>query len=289
MQGVRRRKKPVRAVASGRALPTSLGAAGDAWRRTLPPALRAILEKDFLVLRRDLRNLSQLVTPLIIGVVYAIMFIRSGGNPPAGRGEAPAFFMTAMRNLMLYGNVGIALFVSWMLLMRLAGIGFSQEGKNYWLLKTAPVSAGKLLAGKFLVAFLPSLALGWLFLIGISLFQGLGASSLAFTLPLVAFSIAGNTGVGLAFGVTGANMNWDDPRQMMRSSSGCAGMLAGMIYWPVSLALFFLPELILTAFGGSPLAGKLVGMFLGAAFGLSCVIVPLALVKGKVERLGEDS
>ena len=103
--------------------------------RLIPAQLRAILVKDFLVMRRDLRSMSQLVTPLIIAIVYAFMMVRGGSQPPAGRGEAPAVFMQVLTNLMLYANVGISLFVGWSLLSRLAGMSFSLEGKQYWLLK----------------------------------------------------------------------------------------------------------------------------------------------------------
>ena len=51
---------------------------------------------------------------------------------------------------------------------RLAAMGFSHEGRYYWLLKTAPVSASQLLAAKFAVAYLPALALGWAFMLVLS-------------------------------------------------------------------------------------------------------------------------
>ncbi len=35
-----------------------------------------IVQKDFLMLRRDIRNMSQLITPLIVGVVYFVMLLR---------------------------------------------------------------------------------------------------------------------------------------------------------------------------------------------------------------------
>ena len=62
-------------------------------QRFMPAQVRAILVKDFLEMRRDLRNMSQVVTPMILGLLYAIMIVRSGGNPPAGQGEAPHIFM----------------------------------------------------------------------------------------------------------------------------------------------------------------------------------------------------
>jgi ABC-2 type transport system permease protein len=99
----------------------------------LPAPVRAIIVKDFHVLRRDLRNLSQLVTPLIFGVLYAFILLRDTHNP------SPNGSMGSLNTLATYGNTGIALFVGWMLLMRLALIAFSQEGKSYWLIKSSPV------------------------------------------------------------------------------------------------------------------------------------------------------
>ena len=78
----------------------------------------------------------------------------------------------------------MSLFVGWMILTRLAGMGFSQEGKNYWLLKASPVRTGHLLLAKFLVACLPAIGLGLIFLIVISILQGF--SVLQFLYGLIA-------------------------------------------------------------------------------------------------------
>jgi len=282
MQSIRRKKKTLKATRS-----TASGALGAGAARLIPPAMRAIVVKDSFVLRRDLRNMSQLVTPLILGIVYAIMFLRSGGQPPPGRGEAPAWFMEAARNLLVYGNVGISLFVGWMLIARLGGMGFSQEGRSYWLLKTAPVSAGQLLAAKFSVAFLPALALGWIFLLGITLLQRAGLSILLFTLPVVALCVAGSAGLNLAFGVVGANLDWDDPRHMQRGSSSCLGALVSILYLPLSLLLFFGPPLLFTTLGWPEPGGQLAGLLLGGAFSLTCAVLPLWLVRKRVLVLGE--
>lgn len=281
MQGIRRKKKTARAAYPGRA--KTFVALTE---RIIPGAIRALLVKDYYVLRRDLRNMSQLVTPLIFGIVYAVMFLRSGGQPPAGRGEAPAIFMELMKNMMVYGNVGISLFVGWMLLGRLAGMGFSQEGKGYWILKTAPVRVSQLIAAKFLVAYLPALFLGWLFLLAISLLQK-SLLTLWFTLPVVALSIAGITGLNLTFGITGANLNWQDPRHMTKGSSGCLGALSSMVFLLAGMVLFFGPPLGLPLLGLAPVMGQLAGILLGGVFSLGCAFVPLWFVRGRVLLLGE--
>jgi ABC-2 type transport system permease protein len=100
----------------------------DLGARYLPPAVGAIVVKDWTMLRRDLRNLSQLVTPLVLGVVYAVMLFRTGGMAPPGRGEARTWFLQVLQGVMAYGGVAISLLAGWVLLLQLATMGFSQEG-----------------------------------------------------------------------------------------------------------------------------------------------------------------
>lgn len=254
---------------------------------SLPAAVRGIFVKDLLVLRRDLRNMSQLVTPLLLGIIYAFALIRGGGQVPAGRGGAPPWFMQIMRNLIVYANVGLSLFVGWSLLSRLALMGFSQEGRNYWILKTAPVNTRRLLVAKFLVAFVPALVLGWGFLLVISLLQGVAVTTVIFGLGVVALCIAGTAGLNLAFGVAGANFDWEDPRRMNRGSAGCLGALASIIYLVVSLAFFFGPAVLAGVVGLPETIGQLLGLAFGGSISLVVAIFPLWLVRGRVPQLGE--
>ena len=257
-------------------------------RRLLPADVRGLIAKDWLMLRRDLRNMSQLITPLILGAVYALMLIRSGGQAPAGRGEAPAVFMEIMQNVMVYGNVAISLFVSWSLLSRLAALGFSLEGKNYWMVKIAPISIARLLGAKYLAAFLPTLALGWVFLVIISLVQRASPGTLIFGMLVVLLTIAGTAGLNLAFGVIGANFKWEDPRRVTQGGIGCLGALASFLFLGISLLLFFGPAVLLKMLGGPAAAGEFAGLALGGIVCLICGFVPLWLVRGRVARLGED-
>jgi ABC-2 type transport system permease protein len=252
-----------------------------------PSALRAMLQKDFMVLRRDMRNMSQLVMPLILGIIYFIMLLRSGNEISVGQGDAPPLVIELIHNASTYASVGLALFVGWMLLGRLAGMGFAQEGKAYWLIKTAPVSSTRQIVAKFLVAILPTLGLCVTFLLLTWLIHRTGFVTLLFALPAVALCIAGNTGIYLSFGIAGANMNWDDPRHMQRGVAGCLGGLVSVIYLPISLLLFFGPPIAVTLFDVPVIAGQIAGLLLGGAFSLACAIIPLVLVHRRVARLGE--
>ena len=300
MQASPKRKKPSRLPGRrGRATPTSptlqadrlvrpsTGSLSYLTHRLLPSALRGIVWKDFLVIRRDLRNLSQVITPLIFGIIYAFMLIRSGGNAPAGRGEAPVWFMQSLKTVMIYGNVAISLFVGWSLLQRLALMGFSQEGKYYWIIKSAPVSGGKLLLAKFSIAYLPTLFLSLLFLVIISLLGGASLGVFLYGLPVVALSLAGMAGINLAFGVKGANLAWEDPRQMARGTTGCLSAISSTAYLGLSLVIFFLPAIGFPALGLPVLFGQALGLVLGGSFCLACAILPPWAVRKAATHLGE--
>jgi hypothetical protein len=293
MQVVARRKKPLRTVRpaardeASRAGTPSMEIPAFGMGSLLPAPVRGILWKDFLLLRRDLRNLSQLISPLICGVIYSFMLLRADGQPPTGLGEAPDWFMNSFRLLLSYGNIGMSLFVGWWLLGRLSGMAFSSEGRNYWMLKAAPVRADHMLMAKFMVAYLPTLALGWLFLVGISLLQKVPLASFLYSLVAVAMCLAGMNGILLAFGVLGANFKWEDPRKMSAGSLGCLGQFLAMLYLPLAFGLFIGPLWLVSAFNWPQGYGYLAGFILGMVVTGICAFLPPWLVRGKVERLGE--
>ena len=280
MQVVTRRK---RTPAVRRTYTTSTG---SGLTRLLPKPVFAVLQKDFLTLRRDLRSLSQLISPLIFGVIYTLLLLRGGGEPPAGRGEAPGWFMNSFRIVLTYSNIGMSLFVGWMLLSRLAGMGFSHEGRNYWMLKVSPIRVWHLLASKFLVAYLPTLGLGFLFLTVISIVQGLSIVQFIYSFIAILMCLAGMAGMLLSFGVAGANFTWEDPRRMNSGAMGCFGQILTIIYLPISFGLFVAP-LAATQFLAWPLVyGYLAGLILGSAFAAGFTLIPLWLVRKRVEQLG---
>jgi hypothetical protein len=253
----------------------------------LSAPVRGIVQKDFLVLRRDLRNLSQLVTPLIFGFIYALAFLRTGGEAPAGRGEAPAWFMDSFQALMAYGNVGIALFSGWMMLSRLGGIAFSSEGKNYWILKVSPARAQDLLQAKFLVALLPTLALGSLFLTIISIVQRIPLATYFYSLALTVMCLVGMSGIQVGFGAAGANLTWDDPRKMNSGTIGCLGTILTALFVPLAFIAFIGPLLVVAIFNLPDYYGYLTGLVFGSGVCAFCAILPLWLARSKVEHLGE--
>jgi ABC-2 type transport system permease protein len=273
---------------AGAATPARAVAGASFLAEFIPQPVLGMVRKDFFTLFRDPRNMSQLISPIMVGVMYIFFLFRSGGAPLAGRGEAPEWFMQIIQTAMIYGNVGASLFVGWSLISRLGMIGFSQEGKNYWILKTSPIGPIQLLAAKFLVAYLPGLFLGSLFMLVISLIRSTSVSMLLFGLAVVALSIIGAAGVNVAFGVVGVNLTWDDPRRMSSGLAGCVSVPASMLYMGVVVMLFFGPPVLLPALGLPEWAGQLIGLALGATFSLACAAIALGLVRNRVPRIGES-
>ncbi len=260
----------------------------ESWlQRLLPLAVLSLARKDSMVLRRDLRNLSQLVTPLIFGLMYGILLLRGGDDAFVGSGQAPEAVLSGLRSLSVFGSVLLSLFVSWSLVARLAGMGFSAEGVSYWLVKTAPVPPGQLIWAKFLVAYLPTLLLSGAYLVIISLLRTESLRLLPFSLPAVALIIAGDCGINLAFGIAGARLDWQDPRHMQRFSTGCLSALATLAYMGLSVVLFFGPALLAEMLSIRREWGLLVGLFLGGSLALASAILPPLLVKERVKHLGE--
>jgi hypothetical protein len=266
---------------AGRATPSFMA-------RLVPAPIRAILQKDFLMLRRDTRNISQLITPLIFGVMYTFMFLRPGNSFIPDKPDAPAVVQNSLQFITTYGSIGMALFVGWMLLSRLSGMAFSSEGRNFWILKASPVRAGHMLIAKFLVAFLPALLLGVIFLAGVAILQK--ASTLIFSYGLLATAMcqAGMTGILLAFGVMGANLTWTDPRRMNAGSIGCLGQILTALFLPISFGMFIGPLLLASVLNWPQLYGYLIGGIAGVAVCLTCAILPPLLVRKRVDRLGEN-
>jgi ABC-2 type transport system permease protein len=246
-------------------------------RRLFPAAFTAIIAKDWKLLTRDLRNYSQLITPIIFGVIYTFSLARGTQQMSASPVE---------RQIMTYGSLGTSLFVAWIFAARLALGGIGLEGKRYWLLKVAPLRPEILLAAKFAVAYLPSLALGSVFLVAATFLGRSGVESLPYNWVALAGTIAALCAVYLAFGTVGANLTWEDPRQVTRGTMGCIGWVAGTATMGVIAAVF--SGFPLLALLGVPVV---LAQGLGLAVGLTvCVGVLVAAflwVRGRVAWIGE--
>jgi ABC-2 type transport system permease protein len=278
---LRRKKKPAKAASANNQSTTWL-------EKRTPSAVRAIMVKDFLLLRRDLRNLSQVISPLIFGIIYAFVLVRTGGQVSPETSGAPTVVTNVLNITFSFADIALALFIGWSLATRLAGMAFSHENKNYWMLKSAPVGVRQLLIAKYFVAYIPTLIIGFLFLALFVIIQPAKLAGFPFAFLVFTISMAGLIGIDLAFGVSGAHFNWDDPRKMQRTSSGCLSALLSVAYFGVSLILFLAPAVLFSILGLPVIYGKIIGLLLGSGLSAIGVIAPLRIVWERVERLNEE-
>jgi hypothetical protein len=227
------------------------------------------------------------VTPLIFGVIYSFLLLRNNGEVPDGQGQAPTLIFQAFKVALVYSSVGISIFVGWMLMARLATMGFSQERGSYWIIKSAPVSPRQLVTGKFLVAYLPTIAMGLTFLTAIVLLQGVHFSIWVYGLFVVLACNAGLGGINLAFGIAGARFDWKDPRKMSNTTTGCLSSLVSTFYILVNLGLFFAPPILFAAVGAPEVYGQFLGGMFGGLVSLICLVVPIWTVRNRIPLLAE--
>jgi hypothetical protein len=228
------------------------------------------------------------MTPLILGVMYGFAILRQGTRAPLGQGNAPEWVNVAITSGFSYADIGIAIFVGWILLMSLAGRGFSQEGKSFWMLKSSPLNAGQLLSAKFWVAWIPPVVIGWIFLLAFAILQPAKLPNLPFSMLAVGLCFAGATSISEAFGVVGARFDWTDPRKMQGGITGCFSSLVCFIYMGFSILFLVAPALALPALGLPAYSGQVAGLLVGGAICLACAVVPLRMVRDRVDRLNES-
>jgi ABC-2 type transport system permease protein len=257
-------------------------------RRGLSTQIGAIITKDFKLIRRDLNNLSQIIGALIMGVVFGVMLLRAGGKPIIGQSDSPKQLMEILRSAKVYGSMVIGLFVGWCMVARLALVAFSMEGMAYWILKAAPVNAGKLLTAKFWMAYIPSLFLGWFYLIGIAILQKPPLATILYGLPSIALILAGLCGINLAFGVQGVNLTWTNPRKMENGVASLFGTILSIVYQLITLLIFFGPPLVFPLIGITEEVGMAVGLVAGCVVTSISTFLPLKMIKNRVVTIGEE-
>jgi len=246
-------------------------------RRFFPAPFTAIVAKDWKLLTRDLRNYSQLITPIVFGVIYTFSLARGTQQMPTS---------PIGHQVVTYGGLGTALFVAWIFAARLALGGIGLEGKRYWLLKVAPLRPEVLLAAKFAVAYLPSLALGSVFLVAAAFLGRSGVEALPYNWVALAGTVGALCAVYLAFGTVGANLTWEDPRQVTRGTMGCIGWVAGTATTGI-IAGVFSGFPLLALLGVPAVLAQGLGLTVGLTLCAVALVAAFLWVRGRVAFIGE--
>ncbi|MBI2213205.1 MAG: hypothetical protein HYU52_06130 [Acidobacteria bacterium] len=235
-------------VALGSGLVTNLL---DRATARLDPQVHAILGKEVRILTRDAAQWSQLF--MMIALLFLYMYnIRM---LPL-QGDFRAVFVA-------YLNLGMTGFVIAATCLRFAYPSISAEGKQYWILESAPVSFRLLLWVKVLVYLVPLLVVG---LVLTSLGNAiLSAPPIVWgytTLGAVLVSVT-LVAMGVGMGAASPDFKLENPIELAMSLGGFAYMALSLLY--VGLMMFLM-------------AKPMHGFMLRVWFGIENTQTPLASV-----------
>lgn len=272
----RRHKRETATLAKGAPRATTAPRVGTVFSRVFPAPTWAIVLKDARLYRRDIRNLSNLIFPIILAVIWTISLFRGGSDLPS---TAQNFFDSS--------SLGIGLFMAMMFVMRFGFGGFSLEGQQWWILKTSPVRPFHLVLAKYIVAIVPPSVFGVLYLVIASFLRKITVLLLLYQIVAELIVVAGLAALTLAFGIWGARFNWTNPNQVSGGAVGCIGSfltfgfiaLAGGIFLglPILADSFEIP--VIFAYAGALIIGVIVSALGGG--------VPLIIASGRILHLGE--
>lgn len=221
--------EPRRRQTATRGAQVAPGRTSMLWRLLTPP-IAAIVMKDLRVVPRDLRHLGELIFPIGVAVVAAIQ-LATGSVPLTGRGAASE---TAFIGI---GPAGISFFLAVAVSGALAGPGITREGRHFWLLRVAPISTWRLLAGKLIVAYLPFALIGGLVTLA---FVALGQTTVPealLSLSWVLLTGLGTTSIGLGLGAAFPRFDWENSNQQATRRAGCLTRLINPLYVSLSIGL----------------------------------------------------
>lgn len=245
------------------------------WTGLLSPASAAILAKDMLLFRRDLRNTQRLIFPLALAGFWTYQLIQGRAIATQGSGVLSQGYSLS--------SAGLAYLVCVSLSQALGGPGISREGRAFWLLKTAPINAWQILLSKGLLAYLPFPLIGLPMTLLVTTLQQLDLLSIlraAMLLLLVGF---GATSLQLGFGAAFPRLDWENPQQQTTTRAGCLTSLATISYFAVTLGLVLgLPVLAETFAASFIFVAQIVGWLAALVITL---IVSWAILSFGVSRL----
>ncbi len=267
--GQRKRRKRPATPAGGR---RSRGVLG--W---VPRPVTALVRKDIRLLRRDIRNLSQLVTPIVFAVVWMFFLFRGPRN--AG---------SVLARSMEFSTLGVALYIIWLLSYRFGHGAFSMEGRQWWIIKSSPVRPAHLIVAKYLVTLAPVFITGLIFLLLADLVRSISLQVALFQVAAFTLVVISASALSLAFGIFGARFKWDNPAEIYRGGTNCLATLASGAFMATMGVIFI----------GLPLLGDFLNLTesivlpavlaIGAAVSIPAGFLPLALAGSRLSRLGEE-
>ncbi len=190
---------------------------------------RAMLEKDIRLFLRDTSQWSQL---FLLGALMVVYIFNIYKLPPDA-------YKTG--NLTSFLNIGMVGFVLAALSLRFVFPSISLEGNSFWVIKSSPMSARKLLLMKYRMAVFPMMFIG-LFLVWFSnVLLDVDMFIMYMSLITILAVTAGLTSINIGLGALYPNFHVENITQIESSSGGVLCMIVSMAYIGVIIMITAVP------------------------------------------------
>lgn len=242
--------------------------------RPLDPQVRSVFGKEVRTISRDAAQWSQLfmLIALLFIYLYNIQMMPLQGDARAA--------------ILAYLNLGMSGFVIAAICLRFAYPSLSAEGKQFWLIESAPVSYRKLLWIKMVVYLLPLLAVGLILVALTNVILEANLQIWSYTLAGSVFLTTTLVSLAVAMGALSPNFKVENPMEVSLSLGGLAYMALSMMYVGVVMFLMARPvqRFLMRIFFGfqedQPLLLRTAPVAIAAALSLALTVLPLE-VAGK--------
>lgn len=248
----------------------------DQMTRRLDQQARSIFGKEVRMITRDAAQWSQLfmLVALLFIYLYNIQMMPLQGDARAA--------------VLAYLNLGMSGFVIAAICLRFAYPSVSAEGKQFWLIESAPLSYRKLLWVKTLVYLLPLAVVGLLLIVLTNIILDATPQIWAYTLGGSVLVTTTLVALGVAMGAFAPNFKVENPVEVSLSLGGLAYMATSMLY--VGLMMFLMARpvqrfLMRVLFGLSdeqPLLVRSAPVLVAAVISVILTILPLELAARKL-------
>ncbi len=194
----------------------------------LPGPVRAFVLKEIKTFLRDQTQWPQIFLLAALIVLYLYNF----SVLPLER--AP-FQIVYLQNLFSFLNMGLAAFVLTAVSARFVFPAISIEGGAFWIVKSAPLSAGTYLWIKFFIYFIPLLLLSELLIIATNILLRVTPFMMTLSVITMLFLAPGVVSLALCLGTLYPDFSSENPAQSVTSLGGliymtlCAGFIALVI------------------------------------------------------------
>ena len=238
--------------------------------RLLPNPMRALAAKEWMILPRDLRQLSGLFFPILMGVIY--VYLTATGEvvqqlPGAGVWLTMAVAPLVPFFLALYyvvGNVGL-------------------EKRNFALLRIAPLSGAQLLWGKYLAALMPVWLISQVIMVGAVLIMGATVEQALVAVAVMTWFALGFVAIATGGAFLNPNFEAENARRAVGMMTTYTVLLLNAIFWVVQLLA---ATWLLTQIGPPGLQAVLRGMVEASSYELASyldsALVPLLIAGAEV-------